>query len=91
MAAFEDDVAGGRFHDMRGDPPALLDQPVGGADDRRAGELGRARAEGADPHRHEIAVAVAVADQIGVDAELLRQDLLERRAMALTVVHAAGH
>ncbi len=44
----------------------------------------------ADPHRHQVAVAIAVADQVGVDAELLRQDLLEGRAVALAVIHAAG-
>ena len=39
---------------------------------------------------HEIGVAIAIADAVGVDAELLRQDLLERGAVALAVIHAAG-
>ena len=87
----EDDVVRPGLHHMGGDLAALVDQPVGGDDDRRAGELRRARAEGPDPHRHQIAVAIAVADQIGVDAELFGEHLLECRAMALAVIHAAGH
>ena len=75
---------------MRGDAAPLVDQPVGGDDDRRAGELRRARAERADPHRHQVAVAPAVADLVGVDAELGRQHLLEGRRVALAVIHAAG-
>jgi hypothetical protein len=47
-------------------------------------------AEGADPHRHQAAVAITIADQLGIDAELFRQDLLEGRGMALAVIHAAG-
>ena len=75
---------------MGGDAAALLNQPVGGRDDRRAGELRRTRTERADTHGHQIAVAPAIADVVGVDPELRRQHLLERRGMALTVVHAAG-
>src|SRR5262249_13359588 len=87
----EGDVGYRRLHHVGGDLAPLVDQPVGGDDDRGARELGRARAKGADPHRHQIAVAIAVADQIGVDAELFRQDLLKGRAVALAVIHAAGH
>ena len=42
------------------------------------------------PCGHEIAVAVGIADALGVEAELFREDLLERRAVALAVIHAAG-
>src|SRR5437763_3060488 len=38
----------------------------------------------------QVAVAVAVADLVGVDAELFRQDLFEGRAVSLAVIHAAG-
>ncbi len=87
----EFDVVRPGFHHMRRDLAPLVDQPIGGDDDRRAGELRRARPESPDPHRHEVAVAVTVADQLGVDAELFRQHLLEGRAMALPMIHAAGH
>src|SRR5207248_3659485 len=53
--------------------------------------LRRTRAEGDDAHRHEIAVAVSVADLVGIDAELFRQHLLERRAVPLAMIHAAGN
>src|SRR5580704_3433897 len=91
FAALEDDVVARRLHHVSGDAAALVDQFVGRHDDGRAGKLCRARTEGADPHRHQIAVAKAVADQIGVDAEFFRQYLLERRAVALAVIHAPGH
>jgi hypothetical protein len=46
--------------------------------------------EGADAGIDEIGVAILVADEIGIDAELVRQHLLEDRAVALAVIHAAG-
>ena len=91
LAALKDDIVARRLHHVGGDATTLVDKLVGRHDDRRAGELRRARAEGADPHGHEIAVAKAVADLIGIDAEFLRQHLLEGRAVTLAVIHAAGN
>src|SRR5262249_4099590 len=51
----------------------------------------RAGAKGADPHRYQITVTVAVADQVGVNAELFGQYLLECRTVTLVMIHTAGH
>ena len=82
----EGEIGLGRLEQMRRDLLAALDHLVGGEHDRRAAARDRARAEGAGAGHDLVGIAVLEFDQIGIDAELVEQNLLECRRMALAVI-----
>src|SRR6516165_5031348 len=75
---------------MGGDLFALLDDPGDGRDHRHAARRGRARTAGAAADDEFVAVALQQADAVEGNAEPARQNLRERRRVALAVVERAG-
>ena len=71
---------------MRADASDLLGEHARGSANGAAAEHDRARPEGAEAERPDRGVAVADRNQRGIDAELVRGDLRERRLVALAVV-----
>ena len=76
-AIVEDDVVRRRFQKMRGELGALLDDRAPGLVKRRAADGNGARAAG-QPRRRAVGVAHDHVDAVGVDAELVRYQLLVR-------------
>src|SRR5258708_33056910 len=74
---------------MRGDAPALLDDLLAGALQRRAADRDRARAEGAGAHGNSRGVAFHDGDALHRHAELRGENLRIRRGVALAVVMRA--
>ena len=76
---------------MGGDLLALLDDLVGGVDDRLAADRERARAVGAHAHRRLVGVAVDDLDVLERHAELVDDELRKGRLVPLAVAVGAGH
>ena len=79
------EVLGPRLEHRGRDQPRLVAHLARDDRDRRAGHRRRAAAVGAEPVRRLVGVAVADLDVLGRDAELLGDDLRERRLVALAL------
>ncbi len=90
LAVLELDVGVRGLEQVRGDLLALGDDLVERLDDRRAADRERARAVGAHAERNAAGVAVHDVDVVDRDAEPRRDDLRERRLVALAVAVRAG-
>ena len=90
LAVLELDVGLRRLEQVRGDLLALGDDLVERLDDRRAADRERARAVGAHAEQHAAGVAVHDVDVLDRNAEARRDDLRERRLVALAVAVRAG-
>ena len=89
-AVVEADVGLGGFERLGGDAGALLDDDVGGAPDRGAAHIGRARAAVPAADRDQVGVALHEADALVRHAEPLGEDLRERRLVPLADRLGAG-
>ena len=88
--AGEFDVGNSDFEQMGGDRLALLDDLGDRRDHRRATGRRRARTAGAAANDEFVAVALQQANVVEGNAEPARQDLRERRRVALAVVERTG-
>ena len=79
------EVLGPRLEHRRGDQARLVAHLARDDRDRGAGDRRRAAAVGAEPVGRLVGVAVAHLDVLGRDAELLGDDLRERRLVALAL------
>ena len=86
----EIDVLRRQLESVRGDRARLLDHLGRGHLERGACHGGRARTAGAFAEEHGVGVALHVMDLLGVEAELLADDLLEGGFVALAAGHRAG-
>ena len=83
------EIVRARLEHRRGDQPRLVAHLARDDRDRAAGDRRRAASVGAEPVRRPVRVAVADLDVLGRDAELLGDDLRERRLVALPLRLAA--